>query len=95
VTGALAAASRLGIRARAGLHDFAFFKRRVHQLLGAAVTFQEAYDASQGRILCVCVCPSTQVRRLKFSTHTQTQRGQNQRLELHSLPCGEIKGEPA
>jgi hypothetical protein len=70
--GALAAASRLGSRS-SGLLDLAYFKRRVHQLLGPPLTFQEAYDVSHGRILCVCVCPSSQVASAPVSlTHTLT-----------------------
>eukprot|EP00227_Mantoniella_beaufortii_P009028 CAMPEP_0197581708 /NCGR_PEP_ID=MMETSP1326-20131121/5135_1 /TAXON_ID=1155430 /ORGANISM="Genus nov. species nov., Strain RCC2288" /LENGTH=758 /DNA_ID=CAMNT_0043145655 /DNA_START=507 /DNA_END=2779 /DNA_ORIENTATION=- len=37
------------------LHDIDFFQRCLRALLGD-LTFQEAYDRSGGRILCVCVC---------------------------------------
>jgi len=55
LSGALAHMARRGA---AALYDYGFFKRRIHALLGD-LTFQEAYDRSGGRILCVSVCPTT------------------------------------
>jgi TAG lipase/steryl ester hydrolase/phospholipase A2/LPA acyltransferase len=37
------------------LHDIAFFQTRLRAILGD-ITFQDAYDRSGGRILCVAVC---------------------------------------
>ena len=37
------------------LHDIAFFQKRLRAILGD-ITFQDAYDRSGGRILCVAVC---------------------------------------
>lgn len=37
------------------LHDIAFFQTRLRAILGD-ITFQDAYDRSGGRILCVTVC---------------------------------------
>eukprot|EP00240_Pyramimonas_obovata_P003229 CAMPEP_0118958646 /NCGR_PEP_ID=MMETSP1169-20130426/62728_1 /TAXON_ID=36882 /ORGANISM="Pyramimonas obovata, Strain CCMP722" /LENGTH=655 /DNA_ID=CAMNT_0006906771 /DNA_START=610 /DNA_END=2577 /DNA_ORIENTATION=- len=59
LSAALAHATRGGCGGHVSLHDYGFFKRRVKQLLGD-LTFQEAYDRSGGRILCVCVCPEAE-----------------------------------
>ena len=37
------------------LHDIGFFQKRLRAILGD-ITFQDAYDRSGGRILCVAVC---------------------------------------
>ena len=47
------------------LHDIDFFQRCLRALLGD-LTFQEAYDRSGGRILCVCVCATRAGRSRAF-----------------------------
>ena len=52
------------------MHDINFFQRCLRALLGD-LTFQEAYDRSGGRILCVCVCatrPGEKPRLLNYLT---------------------------
>lgn len=52
------------------LHDIAFFQRRLRAILGD-ITFQDAFDRSGGRILCVAVCatrPGERPRLLNYLT---------------------------
>jgi TAG lipase/steryl ester hydrolase/phospholipase A2/LPA acyltransferase len=44
------------------LHDIAFFQKRLRAILGD-ITFQDAYDRSGGRILCVAVCATREGER--------------------------------
>lgn len=44
------------------LHDISFFQRRLRAILGD-ITFQDAYDRSGGRILCVAVCATREGER--------------------------------
>ena len=44
------------------MHDVTFFQKRLRAILGDT-TFQEAYDRSAGRILCVAVCATREGER--------------------------------
>ena len=46
------------------LHDATFFQKRLRSILGD-ITFQEAYDRSGGRILCVAVSATREGRALR------------------------------
>lgn len=44
------------------MHDVTFFQKRLRAILGD-ITFQDAYDRSGGRMLCVAVCATREGER--------------------------------